>query len=169
MLQMRYYQSGGWKLNPNLYERGNICLSLLNTWQGRKSEVWNPKSSSIFQVLLSLQGLVLNAKPYYKSLEKLTAKLFPALSLLGASDQWLSRLHRRWLQRDGEEYIDIDSGKLKPDEEHKLHMIIQCVSFSLFSNKKCCTFALFLVCICLCFEFALLVILCVLSSFYIRT
>ncbi|KAF3594184.1 hypothetical protein DY000_02028024 [Brassica cretica] len=85
--QMRYYQSGGWKLNPNLYERGNICLSLLNTWQGRKSEVWNPKSSSIFQVLLSLQGLVLNAKSYYKSLEKLTAKLFPALSLLGASDQ----------------------------------------------------------------------------------
>lgn len=60
-----YYHSGGWKLNPNLYENGNICLSLLNTWQGRGSEVWNPKSSSILQVLVSLQGLVLNAKPYF--------------------------------------------------------------------------------------------------------
>ncbi|EOA29763.1 hypothetical protein CARUB_v10012853mg [Capsella rubella] len=60
-----YYHSGGWRLNPNLYEEGKVCLSLLNTWSGRGNEVWDPKSSSILQVLVSLQGLVLNSKPYF--------------------------------------------------------------------------------------------------------
>lgn len=59
-----YYHSGGWRINPNLYEEGKVCLSLLNTWTGRGNEVWNP-SSSILQVLVSLQGLVLNSKPYF--------------------------------------------------------------------------------------------------------
>ncbi|XP_044508745.1 probable ubiquitin-conjugating enzyme E2 23 isoform X2 [Mangifera indica] len=60
-----YYHSGGWRINPNLYEEGNVCLSLLNTWTGRGNEVWDPASSSILQVLVSLQGLVLNSKPYF--------------------------------------------------------------------------------------------------------
>ncbi|PPR98453.1 hypothetical protein GOBAR_AA22228 [Gossypium barbadense] len=60
-----YYHSGGWRLNPNLYEEGKVCLSLLNTWTGKGNEVWDPSSSSILQVLVSLQGLVLNAKPYF--------------------------------------------------------------------------------------------------------
>ncbi|WJX21529.1 putative ubiquitin-conjugating enzyme E2 23 [Trifolium repens] len=60
-----YYHSGGWRINPNLYEEGEVCLSLLNTWTGRGNEVWDPKSSSILQVLVSLQGLVLNSKPYF--------------------------------------------------------------------------------------------------------
>lgn len=60
-----HYHSGGWRLNPNLYEEGKVCLSLLNTWTGRGNEVWDPQSSSILQVLVSLQGLVLNSKPYF--------------------------------------------------------------------------------------------------------
>ncbi|KAI9180140.1 hypothetical protein LWI28_001631 [Acer negundo] len=60
-----YYHSGGWRINPNLYEEGNVCLSLLNTWTGRGNEVWDPTSSSILQVLVSLQGLVLNSRPYF--------------------------------------------------------------------------------------------------------
>lgn len=60
-----YYHSGGWRVNPNLYEEGKVCLSLLNTWTGRGNEVWDPSSSSILQVLVSLQGLVLNSKPYF--------------------------------------------------------------------------------------------------------
>ncbi|XP_074275686.1 putative ubiquitin-conjugating enzyme E2 23 [Silene latifolia] len=60
-----HYHSGGWRINPNLYEEGKVCLSLLNTWTGRGNEVWDPKSSSILQVLVSLQGLVLNSKPYF--------------------------------------------------------------------------------------------------------
>ncbi|KAL4386665.1 hypothetical protein GQ457_09G002460 [Hibiscus cannabinus] len=60
-----YYHSGGLRLNPNLYESGKVCLSLLNTWTGSDTEVWNPGSSTILQVLLSLQALVLNEKPYF--------------------------------------------------------------------------------------------------------
>ncbi|XXG40368.1 hypothetical protein AAC387_Pa01g1103 [Persea americana] len=60
-----YYHSGGLRLNPNLYEDGKVCLSLLNTWTGKGNEVWDPSSSSILQVLVSLQGLVLNSRPYF--------------------------------------------------------------------------------------------------------
>ncbi|XP_027346959.1 probable ubiquitin-conjugating enzyme E2 24 isoform X3 [Abrus precatorius] len=62
---MVHYNSGGLRLNPNLYESGKICLSLLNTWTGTGTEVWNPGASTILQVLLSLQALVLNEKPYF--------------------------------------------------------------------------------------------------------
>ncbi|XP_057421797.1 probable ubiquitin-conjugating enzyme E2 24 [Lotus japonicus] len=62
---MVHYNSGGLRLNPNLYESGRICLSLLNTWTGTGTEVWSPGSSTILQVLLSLQALVLNEKPYF--------------------------------------------------------------------------------------------------------
>ncbi|CAI9087446.1 OLC1v1021516C1 [Oldenlandia corymbosa var. corymbosa] len=60
-----YYNSGGLRVNPNLYESGKVCLSLLNTWTGSGSEVWNPEKSTVLQVLLSLQALVLNEKPYF--------------------------------------------------------------------------------------------------------
>lgn len=64
-LQMVHYISRGIRLNPNLYESGKVCLSLLKTWSGSGTEVWNPESSTILQVLLSLQALVLNEKPYF--------------------------------------------------------------------------------------------------------
>ena len=64
-MQAVYYHSHGLKLNPNLYETGKFCLSLLNTWTGRGNEIWDPKISSILQVLIYLQGLVLNARPYF--------------------------------------------------------------------------------------------------------
>ncbi|XP_022760928.1 putative ubiquitin-conjugating enzyme E2 38 [Durio zibethinus] len=59
------YHSFGLRLNPNLYSNGYVCLSLLNTWDGVGTEKWNPLKSTILQVLVSLQGLVLNEKPYY--------------------------------------------------------------------------------------------------------
>ena len=60
-----HYRSHGYRLNPNLYQNGRICLSLLNTWNGRQTEKWDPKCSSILQVLVSIQGLVLVQKPYF--------------------------------------------------------------------------------------------------------
>ncbi|KAI4374117.1 hypothetical protein MLD38_012152 [Melastoma candidum] len=62
---MVHYRSGGLRINPNLYESGKVCLSLLNTWTGSGSEVWKPENSTILQVLVSLQALVLNDKPYF--------------------------------------------------------------------------------------------------------
>uniref|UniRef100_A0A0E0BY26 UBC core domain-containing protein n=1 Tax=Oryza meridionalis TaxID=40149 RepID=A0A0E0BY26_9ORYZ len=59
------YRSGGLRLNPNLYACGKVCLSLLNTWSGKGCEKWNPSNSTMLQVLVSIQALVLNAKPYF--------------------------------------------------------------------------------------------------------
>ncbi|GAU33720.1 hypothetical protein TSUD_52530 [Trifolium subterraneum] len=60
-----YYHSRGLQLNPNLYANGYICLSLLNTWVGHRNEKWTPGVSTVLQILVSIQGLILNAKPYF--------------------------------------------------------------------------------------------------------
>ncbi|XP_022862514.1 putative ubiquitin-conjugating enzyme E2 38 [Olea europaea var. sylvestris] len=62
---MVYYYSGGLRLNPNLYECGKVCLSLLNTWTGKGNENWVPNSSTMLQVLVSIQAIILNAKPFF--------------------------------------------------------------------------------------------------------
>ncbi|KAJ4844331.1 hypothetical protein Tsubulata_030444 [Turnera subulata] len=60
-----YYHSWGLRLNPNLYSNGYVCLSLLGTWSGSKNEKWLPGVSTVLQVLVSIQALVLNQKPYF--------------------------------------------------------------------------------------------------------
>jgi ubiquitin-protein ligase len=45
-----WYRSWGLRVNPNLYENGYVCLSLLNTWNGRAHECWNPEASTLLQV-----------------------------------------------------------------------------------------------------------------------
>uniref|UniRef100_A0A673KNA8 Dual E2 ubiquitin-conjugating enzyme/E3 ubiquitin-protein ligase BIRC6 n=1 Tax=Sinocyclocheilus rhinocerous TaxID=307959 RepID=A0A673KNA8_9TELE len=53
------------RFNPNLYNDGKVCLSILNTWHGRPEEKWNPHTSSFLQVLVSIQSLILVAEPYF--------------------------------------------------------------------------------------------------------
>ncbi|XP_044502688.1 putative ubiquitin-conjugating enzyme E2 38 isoform X2 [Mangifera indica] len=62
---MVYYYSGGVRLNPNLYECGKVCLSLLGTWTGESSEMWSKENSTMLQVLVSIQALILNAQPFF--------------------------------------------------------------------------------------------------------
>uniref|UniRef100_A0A9R1SGK9 (E3-independent) E2 ubiquitin-conjugating enzyme n=2 Tax=Cyprinus carpio TaxID=7962 RepID=A0A9R1SGK9_CYPCA len=52
------------RLNPNLYDNGKVCVSLLGTWIGKGTERWTSKSS-LLQVLISIQGLILVNEPYY--------------------------------------------------------------------------------------------------------
>jgi ubiquitin-protein ligase len=61
------WTGGMGRLNPNLYEEGKVCISLLGTWHGKEdTETWSLSSSSILQVLLSIQGLVLGVEqPYF--------------------------------------------------------------------------------------------------------
>ena len=47
----------------NLYEEGKVCLSILNTWSGDKSESWSAARSSLLQAFVSIQGLVLVKEP----------------------------------------------------------------------------------------------------------
>ena len=50
------------RFNPNLYDNGKVCLSLLGTWRGRNvHENWS-KQSSIWQVLISIQSSILGEK-----------------------------------------------------------------------------------------------------------
>ncbi|XP_013383358.1 uncharacterized protein LOC106153808 isoform X1 [Lingula anatina] len=58
--------NGTVRFNPNLYADGKVCLSLLGTWHGGDaSEKWNPKTSSLYQVLVSIQGMILIEDPMF--------------------------------------------------------------------------------------------------------
>lgn len=60
------WTNGIGRINPNLYEDGKICLSLLGTWPGDESnEGWSSNQSSMLQIIVSLMGLVLVKEPYY--------------------------------------------------------------------------------------------------------
>ena len=52
--------TGGGKIrfNPNLYNNGYVCLSLLGTWSGDAGEKWR-EQSNLLQVLISLQSIVM--------------------------------------------------------------------------------------------------------------
>jgi len=67
------------KVNANLWNNGKVCLSILGTFPGPR---WDPKNSTILQVLLSIQGLVLVKEPYYNA---------PGMELLGSWNRSSSR------------------------------------------------------------------------------
>lgn len=50
------------RFNPNLYKCGKVCLSLLGTWSGPG---WVSGQSTLLQVLVSIQALILVAEPYF--------------------------------------------------------------------------------------------------------
>ena len=54
--------SGSVRFNPNLYNNGKVCLSLLGTWSGPG---WDPKVSTLLQVLVSIQSLIMVPDPYF--------------------------------------------------------------------------------------------------------
>jgi len=57
---------GAVRFNPNLYNCGKVCLSLLGTWQAySQGEKWNPEVSTFLQVAISIQSLIFVAEPFY--------------------------------------------------------------------------------------------------------
>ena len=57
--------NGTVRFNPNLYDCGKVCLSLLGTWSGQDGESWNKDTSTFLQVLVSIQSLILVEQPYF--------------------------------------------------------------------------------------------------------
>ncbi len=53
------------RFNPNLYSDGKVCLSLLGTWRGQSGENWDPKFSTLLQVLLSIQSIIMSDDVYF--------------------------------------------------------------------------------------------------------
>ena len=48
-----------------MYHNGKVCLSLLGTWRGFATENWDPKLSTILQVLLSIQAIIMSSEVYF--------------------------------------------------------------------------------------------------------
>ncbi|KHN82070.1 Ubiquitin-conjugating enzyme E2 O [Toxocara canis] len=61
---VHYWAFSQEQLNPNLYQTGKVCVSLLGTWNGKGSEQWT-SDSNLLQVFLSIQGLILVPEPYF--------------------------------------------------------------------------------------------------------
>eukprot|EP01116_Phalansterium_solitarium_P017677 TRINITY_DN4413_c0_g1_i2.p1 TRINITY_DN4413_c0_g1~~TRINITY_DN4413_c0_g1_i2.p1 ORF type:complete len:883 (+),score=181.75 TRINITY_DN4413_c0_g1_i2:114-2762(+) len=57
--------NGTVRFNPNLYNCGKVCLSLLGTWSGSAGESWNKDTSTFLQVLVSIQSLIMVPQPYF--------------------------------------------------------------------------------------------------------
>lgn len=58
--------NGGMRFNPNLYANGYVCLSLLGTWRSSNpGEQWNPDKSTLNQVFVSIQSLILTKDPFF--------------------------------------------------------------------------------------------------------
>ncbi|KAF5385291.1 hypothetical protein D9615_001389 [Tricholomella constricta] len=59
------WTNGNGRVNPNLYEEGKVCLSILGTWSGDRDEMWSAAGSSLLQAFVSIQGLVLVKEPWF--------------------------------------------------------------------------------------------------------
>jgi ubiquitin-protein ligase len=59
--------TGGGKVrfNPNLYACGKVCLSLLGTWRGNATENWDAKLSTLMQILISVQAIIMSEAVYF--------------------------------------------------------------------------------------------------------
>ena len=62
--KVQFMTTGGGKIrfNPNLYDSGKVCLSLLGTWSGPS---WQPGTSTLLQVLVSIQAMILGEENPY--------------------------------------------------------------------------------------------------------
>ena len=86
LVNMETTGNGTVRFNPNLYNCGKVCLSLLGTWHGASREKWNAAGSTLhqvsvalfnipfvyvqplaalYQVFVSIQGLILIEQPYF--------------------------------------------------------------------------------------------------------
>lgn len=64
-------RKNNYRFNPNLYNCGKVCLSLLGTWNGQSaSERWIPPNaegtgSTLFQVIMSIYSMVFSEDPWF--------------------------------------------------------------------------------------------------------
>jgi ubiquitin-protein ligase len=52
------------RFNPNLYNDGKVCLSILGTWNGPS---WIPGESTLLQVFISIQSMILGVEDPYRN------------------------------------------------------------------------------------------------------
>ncbi|KAF9567848.1 hypothetical protein CPC08DRAFT_626320 [Agrocybe pediades] len=110
LMHLRTTGGGSVRFNPNLYNDGKVCLSLLGTWPGRPEEQWSPQST-LLQVLVSIQSMILIDAPYYNEPGHGQANLKAPVSISynreislqtvrWAIVDWLDDKHRDGIWRD---------------------------------------------------------------------
>jgi ubiquitin-protein ligase len=65
--KVKLLNTNGNRINPNLYQCGKVCLSILGTYVGpttSQTERWNSQST-LYQVLISIQSQILVEEPYF--------------------------------------------------------------------------------------------------------
>ena len=65
LVNLKTTGGGRVRFNPNLYNDGKVCLSLLGTWSGGEGEGWNAQHSTMLQVIVSIQSLIFVADPCF--------------------------------------------------------------------------------------------------------
>lgn len=63
-----FMNHSGFRFNPNLYNTGKVCLSILGTYSGpplTTSEKWIGNMSGLLQVLISIQAQIFTDHPYF--------------------------------------------------------------------------------------------------------
>jgi ubiquitin-protein ligase len=64
--QLHFHSYVSQKVGPNLYPDGKVCLSLLGTWHAEaEGEGWDGATSTLLQVAVSLQGIILTELPFF--------------------------------------------------------------------------------------------------------
>ncbi|GKY90352.1 hypothetical protein MPSEU_000009200 [Mayamaea pseudoterrestris] len=101
--QVNFLTTGKGKVrfNPNLYNCGKCCLSLLGTWAGPG---WVANQSTLLQVLISIQGLILVNEPYYNEPGYENFKNTDAGKV--ASEAYSKNIRKYTLQYSIDEYLD---------------------------------------------------------------
>ncbi|EJD51869.1 hypothetical protein AURDEDRAFT_181457 [Auricularia subglabra TFB-10046 SS5] len=92
-MHLRTTGNGTVRFNPNLYNNGKVCLSLLGTWQGGPEEQWRPGKSTLLQVLVSIQSMIFVDLPYFNEPGHGHAKHSPASTAYN-KNIWLQTV--RW-------------------------------------------------------------------------
>eukprot|EP01103_Thecamoeba_quadrilineata_P019344 TRINITY_DN778_c0_g1_i1.p1 TRINITY_DN778_c0_g1~~TRINITY_DN778_c0_g1_i1.p1 ORF type:complete len:623 (+),score=133.65 TRINITY_DN778_c0_g1_i1:42-1910(+) len=95
--------AGKVRFNPNLYEGGKVCLSLLGTWSGGYGETWSPQST-LLQLLVSIQSLIFVPEPFYNEPGYEKRRGTDSANLM--SQNYNSNIHRYTVQHAMIEQID---------------------------------------------------------------
>jgi ubiquitin-protein ligase len=76
--KMQFKTTGGGlaHFNPNLYADGKVCLSLLGTWSGQPWMASGPNKSTLLQLFISIQSMILCDEPWYNEPGKHAMVLF---------------------------------------------------------------------------------------------
>lgn len=115
--------AGRIRFNPNLYCDGTVCLSLLGTWAGPG---WQPGTSTLLQVLVSISALVFTSDPYF---------LEPGYEAARGSDAGM-RASAEYSRRVWQDTVSTAILKPLQNPEQQPHCVFRDVLTLHFRNKR---------------------------------